>query len=278
MTWVVLLTAMVLNAAWAQSPAEFFQRNCVSCHTIGGGRLTGPDLKDVAGRQDRDWLVRFMQDPKAMIDTGDPYAVKIKQESRDVIMPKVPSLNSDMANALLDLITAESLLDVSRFVGLQIGDEPFTLQQISSGQKLFSGEIQLANGGAACISCHTVRGLGGLSGGRLGPDLTRVYERLQGRRALASWLLAPATSTMQPLFADRPMQQDEILPLVAYLEDKAKRGGEDDSVAILKFFIIGFVGVLVALALFDAIWRGRFVAVRRPQVETAEIRGIKDEN
>ena len=36
-----------------QDPRTFFRQNCANCHTIGGGRLTGPDLKGVTERRDR---------------------------------------------------------------------------------------------------------------------------------------------------------------------------------------------------------------------------------
>lgn len=266
-----LLLLCAASSAIAQDPAQYFRQNCASCHTIGGGRLTGPDLKDVTTRADRIYLARFIANPKALIDSGDPYAVKLKQESRDVVMPSIPTLNPDLITALLDLIDVESKLEVSQFVGLAIGDEPFTPAQIAYGASLFLGKQPLSGGGAACLSCHTVNGLGGLSGGRLGPDLTLVYERLQGRKALASWLNAPATTTMQPLFASHPFTQDEVVALTAFFEETARHGGEDRSPAALNFFIMGLVGMFIALALFEVIWRGRFRSVRRAQVEASAL-------
>lgn len=271
----VFLFLLVLGSA-ASSSAEdvaiYFRQNCASCHTIGGGRLTGPDLKNITQRLDRGWLERFILNPKALIDSGDPYAVKIKQEARDVIMPTIPTLTPDLVKELLNLIEAESKLEKSQFVGLTVGDEPFTPHQINQGLKIFQGKVKLSNGGAACISCHTVNGLGGLSGGRLGPDLTLVYERLQGRRALASWLNAPATATMQPLFAAKPFTQDEILALTAFFEDVARTGGQDTSPAALNFFLMGLIGTMFALTLFETIWKGRYRAVRRPQVEASKLK------
>ena len=41
----------------AQDTPDYFRQNCMNCHTIGGGRLTGPDLKDVAQRRDTEWLI-----------------------------------------------------------------------------------------------------------------------------------------------------------------------------------------------------------------------------
>ena len=88
-----------------------FQQNCVSCHTIGGGRLTGPDLKGVTERRDHAWLLRYLPDPKALIDSGDPIATQLFQEARGVIMPPPPLLTPAMADALISMIEAESKLE-----------------------------------------------------------------------------------------------------------------------------------------------------------------------
>ncbi len=270
--WIAIVIALIsAQFAFAQDVGDYFRRNCYSCHTIGGGVLTGPDLKDVSSRQDRDWLVSFIIDPKGMINRGDPYAVKLKQDARDVVMPTLPGLSEELARRILDMIESESLLEESQFVGLQMSDEPFSEDDILQGRLLFAGIKKLENGGAACLSCHSVNGLGGLSGGRLGPDLTLVFERLQGRRSLAAWLLGPATETMQPLFSDKSIKQDEILALVAYLEHTAKTGGKEDSVALLYFFLIGIIGAVLILVLFDLFWSYRFRGVREQQVKTASL-------
>jgi hypothetical protein len=84
---------------------------------------------------------------------------------------------------------------------------------------------------------------------------------------MGAWLFAPATPTMSPLFQDRPLEQDEILALLAFFEDAAKKGGEDDTVALLNFFFLALGGMILLLAVFDAIWKGRFRSVRAALVE-----------
>ena len=269
---VLALLAALPATMSAQDDALFFRRNCHSCHTIGGGRLTGPDLKDVTGRKDRAWLERFIPNPKTVIDAGDPYAQQLVLEARGVVMPAVSGVTPDRARTLLDLIEAESKLEKSQFVGLQISDRPFTQAEVSEGWALFRGEKKLAAGGASCVSCHTVRGMRGLGGGKLGPDLSRVYERLQGRKGLAAWLVSPATPTMQGVFRNKALQNEEILPLVALFEDRAKNGGEDTSAAQLNFFLMGLGGAVLMMVAFDAIWKGRFRGVRRAMVRGEEMR------
>ena len=261
-SWVLLGQA----ATAQQDAAAFFKQNCVSCHTIGGGRLTGPDLKDVAARRDRAWLVQFLQSPKAMIDSGDAYAAKLQQDARGVVMPNIAGMTPQQAQALLELIGAESKLPRSQFAGLQISDRPLTTQDVEKGRHIFRGEQALSNGGPACISCHTVKGLTLLGGGRLGPDLTRVYERLQGRKGLAAWLSSPASPTMAPVFKEHAIQPDEILSLIALFEDSAKKGGQDDTTSLLNFFLLGVGGMVVGLISLDALWKKRFRGVRRSLV------------
>lgn len=263
---VLVLLIMFSVAAEAQDAADFFRQNCMNCHTIGGGRITGPDLKNVSQRKDRQWLVKFLQEPKATIDAGDPYAVKLQGEARGVVMPTIAGMSPERAQLLLDMIDAESKLAKSQFAGLQISNRPFTPQEVAQGRALFAGDTKLAGGGPACVSCHTMRGLPGLSGGRLGPDLTLVYERLQGRKGLAQWLIAPASPTMAPIFKKQALKPDEILPLVAYFEAAARQGGQDDSASLVNFFLLGLGGMVVGLVSLDALWKRRFRSVRRPMV------------
>jgi mono/diheme cytochrome c family protein len=254
----------------AQEAADFFQQNCASCHTIGGGRLTGPDLKDVEKQKDRAWLERFVQNPKAVLDSGDPYALQLQQGARGVVMPTFPGMTPQVAKSLLDLIEAESKLAKSRFAGVSISDRPFTAADVAMGLQLFGGARKLNQAGPPCISCHTVGTIRGLGGGRLGPDLTLVYERLGGRKAVGTWLSAPATPTMQAVFRKHPLESEEILPLLAVFEDASRQSQPADSSAQLNFFLAGFAGVSLSLALMGWIWRGRFRSVRRALLKTAQ--------
>ena len=260
------LLAAGVSGAEAQEAAELYRQNCISCHTIGGGRLVGPDLKNVEQRQDRTWLLGFILDPMGVLDRGDAYALQLKDDAGGVLMPRIAGLTAKQAEGLLDLIAAESLLEESQFAGLDLGDEPFSDHDIQRGEDVFAGTERLSNGGPSCLSCHTVGGLRGLGGGRLGPDLTRAYERLQGRKNLASWLQAPATEIMRPIYLEKSLTGEEIKVLVAFLETTAQNRPEANYTARLTLLLLGLGGAAFGFMLADGVWRNRFRGVRRALV------------
>lgn len=263
----------VSSLASGQDTPDYFRQNCISCHTIGGGRLTGPDLKDVSKRQNREWLTKYLLNPRAVIDSGDSYAKKIFEEARGVPMPTPPGITPDRAEKLLDLIEAESLLEESQFKGLQISTAPFTDANRAGGRDIFLGQQRLEAGGTACISCHSMCDAPSLGGGQLGPDLTNVYERLQGRAALSAWLVAPGTATMQPAFKNHPLSAEEIHALVAYFASTTAERPADSSTGRVAFLLSGLVGAVLGVFFLDAVWKRRFQSVRRSLVEANTARG-----
>lgn len=268
----VLVLALTVDQACAQDAVQFFRQNCTSCHTIGGGRLTGPDLKDVTKRQERSWLLNFIQHPTDVLNSGDPYALKLKDEARGAIMVPIVGMTPALADELLNLIDAESALEESQFKGMVVSTEPFTARDIDQGRAYVLGTASLSGGGAACISCHSVRGVGALGGGRLGPDLTLVYQRLGGdspRKNLTAWLTSPATTTMAAMFRSQPLSTDEINGLVAFFEHSAQQGGEEDASGSLAFLLLGVIGGICVMIGLDTYWRNRLRDVRRSLVATA---------
>ncbi len=263
---IVIIVLLQAASVSALDTPDYFKANCINCHTIGGGRLTGPDLKHVSKRKDRAWLIKFMMDPKGMIDSGDTYAQKILEESRKVPMPTLPGLDRDRAEKLLDLIAAESKLKKSQFEGIKFSNKPFTAKDVEKGRKIFLGLTSMEKGGTSCVSCHSMYDISALGGGRLGPDLTNVYERLKGRKAMSAWLVAPGTETMLPIFKKRPLNKDEIHALVAYFDSTKKESPSQPGESRTMFFLFGLVGAAVVIFLFDFLWKWRFHTVRKELV------------
>ncbi|MCC7007948.1 MAG: cytochrome c [Acidobacteria bacterium] len=275
--WRALLAAGlalgVAHSAAAQMPpaSTFFQQNCAACHTIGGGALVGPDLKGATERHERAWLIRFIENPKAVVDAGDPAAKAMVDAAGGLVMPQIAGMTPQMAEALVDMIAGGASQAPA---GPSVTDRAFTAADVEHGRRLFNGTERLQNGGPACLACHNAGAGEGMGGGRLGPDLTTVYDRLKGRKALGMWLSAPATTTMRSLFAARAFTPEEIEALLAYFEDAATRPASPSGPS-LAFLAAGSVGAIAGLVLFAFHWRGRLRAVRRRLVETATSGGTR---
>ncbi len=267
---VVVFLLMTMGRTQNQ-PEAFFKQNCASCHTIGGGRLTGPDLKNIHLRKDEQWIKDFISDPLAVINSNDQYAKKIVEESRGIIMPKVGGLTSFITQSLYDFMKEESQKEKSKFSGNTLKDRPVSIDDVLLGEKLLIGTLKFKNKGPACISCHHVEGVGFLGGGNLGPNLTNVYGELGGKNALAAWLTSPSSETMSPIYKNHPIDDSEVLPLVAFFKEKGKdlsyqKAGVHD----FLFMLIGVIGLVVMLILFDLIWGTRLNSVRKRFVKGIE--------
>ena len=267
LTLCSILVLLAMNGiVHAQDSAAYFQSNCASCHTIGGGPLVGPDLQNLEQRKDREWMLKFLANPQAVIDSGDPYARKMLAESNGVVMPPMIGLDHEQTEALLDWIAAQS--KGAQPAGGAPAPEPvFTPAEAALGRELMLGTRPLANGGPPCISCHAFHGAPMLGGGTLGPDLTHEFTRLGGGRAATAWLSSPPTPTMKADYATHALKPEEAHALTAYLESLSKQEGGGAAARAEKiFFLIGLGGCLIALAAMDTIWKKRFNAVRRPLV------------
>lgn len=265
----IVLSALLGATASAETPdaRKDFRQSCASCHTIGGGALAGPDLKNVTQRQKKEWLVAFVVNPNKALDGGDPYALELLRAARGQRMTVFPWMTEARAAALIDLIEAESKLPKSEFIGLQLIVRPAFPKDIADGLAFFKGEKALVKGGTSCVSCHTVGDLSPLGGGTLGPDLTRVFERYKDTRTLSQWLSAPATEQMSAAFRDHALEPEEIFALTAFFEDSSRNRQEDNSPAQMIFLLLGLGGAGLMLTLFEVVWKNRFRAVRAPLVQ-----------
>lgn len=207
--------------AQAPDPYEYFETNCVKCHTIGGGPKTGPDLKDVTKRRDRAWLLRWLQDPEKMLAEKDPIAMKLKEEMKGAVMPNFTDMTPSLAEALLKMLEEESKLEESRFLGLA-DVRPVTPEDIQAGREIFLGRRVLEGKGPACIGCHAVGGLGFFNAATFGPDLTKMFERRGGREGLSAWLTAVAHESIKPFYRDPGFSKDEAHFILSFLEYAAK--------------------------------------------------------
>ncbi len=100
----------------AETGQEIFQDNCSACHTIGKGKLVGPDLAGVTARREESWLIRQIKDPEGLIAENDPIALQLLQEADDIPMASLELSDEQVAAVIAYLKSTEQQTDVA--VGL----------------------------------------------------------------------------------------------------------------------------------------------------------------
>jgi mono/diheme cytochrome c family protein len=236
----------------AQQGQEIFQTTCFACHTVGGGRLVGPDLQGVTERRDEEWIIGFVQRSQATIASGDPTAVALAEDFPGLVMPD-NALTDDQVRAVLAYIDAGP----SSTPAAPVESAPATDAQVTLGQGLFQGTTRLANGGPACNSCHDVTNDAVIGGGVLAPELTSVFSRLGGATVRAILGSSPFP-VMQRAYRDKALTDDEVVALVGFLEQAdAEQAFHQPRDYGPKLFGAGVVGAAILLVLYSLLWGGR---------------------
>ena len=78
----------------------FTAKGCNTCHTIGKGKLVGPDLKGITTSRKIDWLKNWLKDTDKMLQT-DALAKKLLQENNNLPMPQT-NLSENEINELIN--------------------------------------------------------------------------------------------------------------------------------------------------------------------------------
>jgi mono/diheme cytochrome c family protein len=260
---LVLLTAaghppdVAIPASQSAGEGEaLFETQCRVCHSLGADRVIGPGLEEIAERRNRAWLVAFIVAPDEMVAGGDSIAIGLMEEYQ-MPMPNL-GLTETQAESILEYLggaDATSPVASTPQAGLPEGNAAI-------GRDLFTGGSRLEGGGAACISCHTVAGLGPLGGGTLSNDLSAAAT-LYGV-GLTALLESPPYPAMQAIYDTRPLTPGEVSNLSAFLVEAGQSGTSAQS--RFPFPAVGFGGMVLLAALSGLLWRGRLRGVRKPLI------------
>jgi mono/diheme cytochrome c family protein len=264
------LGVLLGSPAGAEEPsaaATLFAKKCSSCHTLGEGDRQGPDLLGVTKRRDAAWLRDFIRTPGALIDSGDKVANELLARFNNVRMPEQPLTDAELKDlfAYLDDCAAKGGCKVA--LGKVKHAKEATDVEVEAGRRLFEGSRPFAKGGASCISCHDVRGIGLVGGGTLARDLTHAYARL-GDGALSAALENTPFPIMKDIYAKRALTESERFQVKAFLARVARDG--TPASRDHNFLYLGAVGLLLALGAIGLFWAGRMKGVRSIIVKRGE--------
>lgn len=80
---------------------ELFTSKCTSCHTIGKGKLIGPDLYGISERREEAWLIKWIRNNQELIKSGDADAIAVYEEYNKTAMTAFPELSDDDIRSIL---------------------------------------------------------------------------------------------------------------------------------------------------------------------------------
>ncbi|MBX7233324.1 MAG: cytochrome c [Caldilineales bacterium] len=266
---LILLALIQPRSLQAAPPAQsggegeaIFTQKCTACHTIGGGKLVGPDLKDVTQRRDPAWLSQWILQPDKILAAGDPIATQLLAENNNVPMPNLGLTEAEVAALIAYLGKSGGATVAAPAVTLGVGDA-------DHGRALFTGGKRLANGGPPCMTCHSIAGLGALGGGALGPDLTFAYNTYGGDAGLATFLNTTPTVTMNAVWAQQPLTPAEQDDLRVFMQEASVQ--QRPPQALWQLAGLSLLGMVLLIAAAHFYWRNRLVSVRKTLVQRARI-------
>lgn len=253
--WVVLLLlAMPLSVSAADDGQTLFQNHCMACHTIGRGRLVGPDLAGVDTRRSQEWMTAFVQSSQGLIQKGDAEAKAIFEAYGQMIMPDQPLDDAQVA-AVVAYIKGQGSAGAAGGAEAAVS-ETFTASKadVDRGLALFQGKVRFVNKGPTCNACHHVKNDAVIGGGVLAKELTTVFSRMHGAGVTAILGKAPFP-VMEAAYAEKPLTDDEIHALVAFLQfadhEHFYQQPRDYG---MRLFFTGLVGTVLLFGLYGGLW------------------------
>lgn len=96
-----------IDAALADQGQGYFQsKGCVGCHTVGSGKLIGPDLKGVTDRQSYHWILGMITNPDSMLANDDTAKTLLEEYQGTKMVPM--GVSSTEARALYEYLRQQS--------------------------------------------------------------------------------------------------------------------------------------------------------------------------
>lgn len=239
-----------------------FKTNCSACHTIGKGRLVGPDLKDVPSKLPHDWIINFVKSSQEMVKSGDQDAIAIFNEYNKIPMPDQALSDAEIKDIILYIEqqssgsgTTTTVKSIESSTGMSLDDA--SENEISAGNKLFFGETKLSNGGPACISCHNVNNAESIGGGLLAVDLTKAFSRLKGA-GINAVISNPPFPVMKTSYTNNTISKDEKFYLIAFLKQTdTDFANQEPNTYQQRFLYSGLIGAVILFGIYGGIWWNR---------------------
>ena len=193
--------------------------NCVGCHRLEGisrPAMLGPDLTNVGTKVTREWIYKWLKEPRIVKDTNGNVLVNGVENEEEPRMPQF-RLNEKELLALSGFLATLKDIPVqpAKFdprVVATWGKRPDTVEL---------GEVRFRQ--MFCTTCHSIAvtraGETKLIGGDIGPELTCVASKVN-YDWLVAWLRNPELYLPHALMPRYNWSDEDLYKLTRYMTDK----------------------------------------------------------
>ncbi|MBK6930910.1 MAG: cytochrome c [Saprospirales bacterium] len=238
----------------AQNGAQdLFNTKCGICHTIGKGKLVGPDLAGVQDRHPQEWLLNFVRSSQKMIASGDSAALALFEQNNKVVMPD-PMISDAEIESVLAYILENSAAGAGAVAYTSIIDGA-TPEDFENGRQLFEGRVRFANAGPSCITCHNGLAKTFFNDNSFSvKDLSTSFANL-GEQGVRAILENPPFPVMKQAFTGKNLTEAEVHDLLVFLKKSGGSGAQAKMPSGLLLF--GLLGAGALVLLYSALWYSR---------------------
>jgi mono/diheme cytochrome c family protein len=191
------------------------EKSCSGCHLLSGenkSEFYGPNLLGINSKVNRDWLIKWLNEPKKYLPASKMANFLLKKNEIDALADFL--LNQKLPKETTEVFYKESKTEQKLITDLS-DDE---LDELVDQGKVVFGRLR-------CLSCHNLNG----KGGTIGPELSKISHKAS-RSWLSAWLRSPSTYNTHTRMPTFNMTVMERLGLIEYLlwESEVDDLDEDD--------------------------------------------------
>jgi mono/diheme cytochrome c family protein len=121
LTLVALVFVLTLNTFAQDGDAAagetLFKNNCAQCHAVDASVVVGPGLAGIEDRRDYAWLKKWINNPAAVISSGDKYAVELYEKFNKTQMTAFPAYGEAEVKNILAYVKSASAAPVAAASG-----------------------------------------------------------------------------------------------------------------------------------------------------------------
>ena len=193
--------------------------NCIGCHKLSGivrPKMLGPDLTNVGTKVSREWIYKWLKDPRTILDKDGNVIVDGVENEDEPRMPHF-TLSEEELGALSAFLSVQKRVSIppAKFAPAVL------FQWAKKSDTVDQGELRFRQ--MFCTTCHAIAvtraGETKLIGGDIGPELTKVGDKVN-TDWLVAWLRNPAGYLQHSTMPRYGWSDEDLYKLTRYIQEK----------------------------------------------------------